>query len=32
MRRLKLRSLGQQRPAYIQGKIRAGCAHWSMHS
>ncbi|KAF9799454.1 hypothetical protein IEO21_10569 [Rhodonia placenta] len=22
----------QQRPAYIQGKIRVGCAHWSVHS
>ncbi|KAF9813016.1 hypothetical protein IEO21_05802 [Rhodonia placenta] len=31
-KRSKLRSLGQQRPAYIQGKIRAGCAHWSVRS
>ncbi|KAF9815456.1 hypothetical protein IEO21_04627 [Rhodonia placenta] len=31
-KRSKLRSLGQQRPAYIQGEIRAGCVHWSVHS
>ncbi|KAF9802947.1 hypothetical protein IEO21_09792 [Rhodonia placenta] len=31
-KRSKLRSLGQQRPAYIQGKMRAGCARWSVHS
>ncbi|KAF9799985.1 hypothetical protein IEO21_10466 [Rhodonia placenta] len=31
-KRLKLRSLGQQRPAYIQERIRAGCVHWSMRS
>ncbi|KAF9799680.1 hypothetical protein IEO21_10527 [Rhodonia placenta] len=31
-KRSKLRSLGQQRQAYIQGKFREGCAHWSVHS
>ncbi|KAF9806877.1 hypothetical protein IEO21_08499 [Rhodonia placenta] len=31
-KRSKLRSLGQQRPADIQEKIRAGCAHWSVRS
>ncbi|KAF9808208.1 hypothetical protein IEO21_07950 [Rhodonia placenta] len=31
-KRSKLRSLGQQRPAYIQKKIRAGFAHWSVRS
>ncbi|KAF9796678.1 hypothetical protein IEO21_10972 [Rhodonia placenta] len=31
-KRSKLRSLGQQRQAYIQGEIRAGCARWSVRS
>ncbi|KAF9804965.1 hypothetical protein IEO21_09269 [Rhodonia placenta] len=31
-KRSNLRSLGQQRQAYIQEKFRGGCVHWSMHS
>ncbi|KAF9803962.1 hypothetical protein IEO21_09513 [Rhodonia placenta] len=31
-KRSKLRSLGQQRQAYIQGKFRGGCVHWSVCS
>ncbi|KAF9806986.1 hypothetical protein IEO21_08411 [Rhodonia placenta] len=31
-KRSKLRSLGQQRQAYIQGKFRGGCARWSVRS
>ncbi|KAF9812770.1 hypothetical protein IEO21_05973 [Rhodonia placenta] len=31
-KRSKLRSLGQQRQTYIQGKFRGGCACWSVHS
>ncbi|KAF9795885.1 hypothetical protein IEO21_11062 [Rhodonia placenta] len=31
-KRSKLRSLGQQRHVYIQGKFRGGCVHWSVYS